>query len=156
IRADLYSLGCTLYHLLAGRPPFSRGTLLEQLLAHREDTPRPVTAFRGDVPPGLAALVERLLAKDPARRPQTPTELVDALTPHPDRGGPRSGPWVETRTAPAVKRRGPHTALLAAAAAVLLTAGVATVGYLFWRERDGDAHQAPPQPAAVKPQPPEP
>jgi serine/threonine protein kinase len=80
VRADMYSLGCTLYHLLAGRPPFV-GSLLQQLLDHQDRTPRPLSAFRNDVPPELAQLVQRLLAKDPADRIQSPAQLADALAP---------------------------------------------------------------------------
>jgi serine/threonine protein kinase len=81
IRADIYSLGCTLYHLLAGRPPFPEGTLLQKLMAHQELTPKPVTAFRDDVSPELAGVLERMLAKEPARRYQTPAEVARELMP---------------------------------------------------------------------------
>ena len=52
IRADIYSLGCTLYHLLAGHPPFPEGTLVQKLTAHTEQTPMPLSELRPDVPPG--------------------------------------------------------------------------------------------------------
>jgi WD40 repeat protein/tRNA A-37 threonylcarbamoyl transferase component Bud32 len=81
IRADLYSLGCTLYFLLAGHPPFPKGTLVEKMAAHRRDTPRPLTELRRDVPLELAAVVARLLAKTPAERYQTPAEVAQALVP---------------------------------------------------------------------------
>jgi tRNA A-37 threonylcarbamoyl transferase component Bud32 len=79
-RSDLYSLGCTLYHLLAGRPPFAEGTHLQQLLAHQDRAPEPLSAVRSDVPEALSRLVERLLAKEPARRCQTAAEVIEALT----------------------------------------------------------------------------
>ncbi len=53
IRADIYSLGCTLYFLLAGRPPFADGSLIQKLMAHSEKTPRPLAEVRADVPPEL-------------------------------------------------------------------------------------------------------
>jgi formylglycine-generating enzyme required for sulfatase activity/serine/threonine protein kinase len=84
IRADIYSLGCMLYFLLAGRPPFPEGSLIRKLLAHREDTPRPLTELRADVPPALVRVVERMMAKDPARRFQTPDEVSRALAPFAD------------------------------------------------------------------------
>jgi hypothetical protein len=81
IRADLYSLGCTLYCLLAGRPPFREDTPVKTILAHLEKEPPPLPQLRPDVPAGLGAVVARLLAKDPARRYQTPAEVVQALAP---------------------------------------------------------------------------
>jgi serine/threonine-protein kinase len=79
IRADLYSLGCTLYHLLAGRVPFPGGTLTEKLLKHQMDTPTPLRQLRPEVPEPVARLVEKLMAKRPADRYQTPAELVAAM-----------------------------------------------------------------------------
>ena len=81
IRADLYSLGCTLYFLLAARPPFRESTAMKVVLAHLQDVPKPLPELREDIPAELWAIVMKLLAKDPAGRYQTPTELVQALTP---------------------------------------------------------------------------
>jgi serine/threonine protein kinase/WD40 repeat protein len=90
IRADLYSLGCTLYFLLAGHPPFQADTHLNLILAHFQDEVRPLTELRGDLPAGLWEVVERLLAKDPAGRFQTPQEAARALQPFCG-AGPKSG-----------------------------------------------------------------
>src|SRR5205807_483292 len=60
-RADLYSLGCTLYFLLTGQVPFPGGTFVEKALHHRLDEPTPLERLRPDVPPEVAALVRRLM-----------------------------------------------------------------------------------------------
>ena len=79
IRADLYSLGCTLYFLLTGKPPFPGGEALQKLLKHRLHEPVPVEQLRPDTPPGVAAVVRRLMAKRPEDRYQTPAEAATAL-----------------------------------------------------------------------------
>jgi len=79
IRADIYSLGGTLYYLLTGKVPFPGGSLMEKLLKHQTDEPHPVESLRPDVPPAVAALVRRMMAKRPLDRFQTPAALASAL-----------------------------------------------------------------------------
>lgn len=84
IRADLYSLGCVLYHLLTARAPFSgeqHSTVVEKMRAHLEVAPPPVCQFRKDVPQEVISILDRLLAKDRAHRFSTPQELGNALAP---------------------------------------------------------------------------
>jgi hypothetical protein len=81
IRADIYSLGCTLYSLLTGERPFPDGDYIQKVMAHLEQEPRPVSTFRQDVPPELVRVLGRMLAKDPAQRYQTPLEVAEALAP---------------------------------------------------------------------------
>ena len=78
IRADIYSLGCTLYYLLAGHPPFPDGNLAQKLASHAERIPRSLTEARADIPLKLARIVDRMMAKDRSRRFQRPAEVVEA------------------------------------------------------------------------------
>jgi serine/threonine protein kinase len=78
-RADLYSLGCTLYTLLTGQPPFAGGEALNKLLRHQNDPPPPLSRLRPDVPESLQVIVSRLLAKRPEDRFQTADELARTL-----------------------------------------------------------------------------
>jgi serine/threonine-protein kinase len=81
IRADIYSLGCTLYYLLVGHPPFPDGNLAEKLAAHAERTPRPLALARPDVNLALARVIDRMMAKDRSLRFQRPAEVAEALAP---------------------------------------------------------------------------
>jgi serine/threonine protein kinase len=81
IRSDLYSLGCTFYYLLTGTVPFPGGSTLEKLVRHSTEPATPVEHYRRDVPPAVLAILNKLMAKKPADRFQTPAELADALTP---------------------------------------------------------------------------
>ncbi len=84
IRTDVYSLGCTLYKLLAGHPPFGRAeydTPLKKLMGHARDPVPPIRQLRAEVPEALAAVIERMLAKEPDGRFATPAEAGNALAP---------------------------------------------------------------------------
>lgn len=83
-RADLYSLGCTIYKLLAGEAPFSGDryhTPAQKLMAHLHAPPPPICHTRPDVPADVTGIVERLLAKSPSARYSTAAELAAALVP---------------------------------------------------------------------------
>jgi len=80
-RSDLYSLGCSFYVLLTGELPFPGGTTMEKLVRQCTETQRPVRALREEIPPEVAAIVERLLQKEPDDRFQSAAELATALLP---------------------------------------------------------------------------
>jgi serine/threonine-protein kinase len=81
IRSDLYSLGCTFYYLLTGSVPFPGGPALQKLLRHSTEEPVPVEQLRPDVPPAVAAVVRRLMAKKPADRFPVPAAVASVLAP---------------------------------------------------------------------------
>jgi serine/threonine protein kinase len=80
VRADLYSLGCTLYHLLTGRVPFPGLPMMDVVRSHLGERPAPVERLRPDVPAGVVDVLTRLLAKRPEDRFQSPAELALALS----------------------------------------------------------------------------
>ncbi|MFC7277620.1 serine/threonine-protein kinase [Paractinoplanes rhizophilus] len=139
-RADLYAVGCVLYAMLAGAPPFAADHPIEVLDLHLNEPPVPLRAHRDDVPPELQRLVDELLAKRPADRPRTAWSVRDRLravserTPEP--ADPQAVAAAATRLLPEVTAvlpaaragRGhrwagdPKYMLLAGAAAVLAIA----------------------------------
>lgn len=80
IRSDIYSLGCTFFFLLTGRPPFPSGSLAQKLMKHQQAEPPDIFKLRPEVPAALADVLGKMLAKKPANRFQTPGAVVDALT----------------------------------------------------------------------------
>jgi len=78
-RTDIYSLGCTLYYLLAGQPPFGGESMTEKMLAHREDPIPSLRAARPDVPEALEEAFQKMLAKEPDRRQASMAEVIADL-----------------------------------------------------------------------------
>ncbi len=81
IRADIFSLGCSLYKLLSGQLPFGGNNTMEKLLARMTADAAPLRGARKDIPEVLEAVIAKMLARDPAKRYQTPAELAVALSP---------------------------------------------------------------------------
>lgn len=98
VRSDLYSLGCTMYFMLTGAPPFPDGNAFEKLLHHRERKRPDPRKGRSDVPAELASLIRKLMSPTPSQRFQSPGELMAAMTWHAQKWG------VTLTTTPSVER----------------------------------------------------
>ncbi len=79
VRGDVYSLGCVLYHALAGQPPFPDTNIISQMIRHATEEPRPLRELNPAVGDGLWQVIGRMLAKRPAERYATPQEAAQAL-----------------------------------------------------------------------------
>lgn len=86
-RADLYSLGCTLYYMLRGQAPFPEGTSIDKLIRHQLDAPPDLRPLRPDVPEGVHQIIEKLLKKKPDERYSRSSEVAAALAPFTPGGG---------------------------------------------------------------------
>jgi eukaryotic-like serine/threonine-protein kinase len=104
IRSDVYSLGCTFYFLLTGAPPFAVGTLTERLMAHQSRSPTPLAMLRRDTPDSLSPIVDRMLAKRPQDRYQSPGEVANVLH-----------DWLSTRASSSAIRGAPVSLSISAA-----------------------------------------
>jgi serine/threonine-protein kinase len=141
IRADIYSLGCTFYFLLTGQPPFPEGSLAQKLLSHQQREPPRIDSIRADVSAPIAAVLHKMLAKNPDDRFQTPGEVAAELSvllsnaPQSVPSGPASG-WVQTwrRAASALISR---RRLLCGSALLLLATAIGLL-LLHWSDRGLD------------------
>ncbi|WP_193789063.1 serine/threonine protein kinase, partial [Zavarzinella formosa] len=103
IRADIYSLGCTFYYLLTGKPPFPGGTDVQKLIRHQTEKPFPVEDLRPGIPGEVLQILGRMLEKRPEDRYATPQQLADAVdhylspvVPHTPVPTPSTSPVAET------------------------------------------------------------
>jgi hypothetical protein len=137
-RADVYSLGCTLYHLIGGRVPFPGSSLSEKMKAHERQQPTPLEELCPEVPAGLALVVQRMMAKRPQDRFRSMAEVAEALAPY---VAGSSASFQEMRTTvtwdgsqltTALRRSGRRRSILVLVAGVvlgvLMAGGVAVLG----------------------------
>src|SRR5215203_1516784 len=125
-RADIYSLGITIYEMLAGGPPFQSLSPREMLTARLTQRPPALSTIRKDVPPRLEALIQRCLEADPANRPKDAQEVVEWLESADVASGASTLPSLALARSSEKFRP-----LMIAAGALLLIVGVA--GALFYR-----------------------
>jgi hypothetical protein len=132
-RADLFSLGSVLYMMCAGQPPFAAGNAFAVLKRVCEETPWPVRELNPEVPDWLAAIIERLYAKDPANRFQSAAEVAERLAnglAHVQEPSAVPAPKLAARAGVVFGTRRRHW-LIAAAAVLLLAGAVLAPLYLF-------------------------
>ncbi len=79
IRADIFGLGVTLFQMIAGRLPFSGGSVMQKLVQRINEDAPPVSQFRPDAPPVLVRIIARMLHRDATQRFQTPGEVAAIL-----------------------------------------------------------------------------
>jgi serine/threonine-protein kinase len=147
-RADIYALGVLGYELLAGRPPFTEGGPQRILAAHLNQVPEPIAAMRPDVPPALANVVMRALAKTPGERWQSAEQVLEQLEPLRNASGGGITPTATQAIAfadPGLARRRRY----ALGGAVLLLAMVFLAALAWNRNRVAPASNVAATPAAA-------
>jgi len=152
-RSDIYSLGCTLFYMLAGRPPFPEGTVLQKLLQHQGDQPPDIRRFRRDIPDEAVRVMRKMLAKDPRQRYQHPGELVEDLLALAEHLGLRlrdhSRRWLVVPRYPRVSPLRRHLPWLAPMAALVCIVLAMDLSWRFLDNGNGAEPSGPGAPSQV-------
>jgi serine/threonine protein kinase len=176
IRADIYAIGCVLFHLIAGQSPFPDSNIISQMIRHATEPPKPLKDFNPAVPDGLQQILNWMLAKDPNKRYPTPERAALALQVFLAAGGEQSNnaddpklrtylTWLESEhdiappaaalvpsARPAAKPAATPTAPKPVASPVVATTAPASPKSKSSRDKKRDKkhkRQHPPAPAAV-------
>ncbi|MCU0723531.1 MAG: serine/threonine protein kinase, partial [Planctomycetes bacterium] len=153
LRTDIYSLGATMFHMAAGRPPFAGESAVVLAYKHIHEAPPLLRSLRPEVSEGLEAVVHRMLAKDSAQRHATWEELLEDLDGLTNRGQPASGQTLEFHRKLLVESRPParSRAFLAGLVALILALAAGTFLAAWGLSRGGD--EKPPDPPPLLPAP---
>src|SRR6266542_1970645 len=117
IRADIYSLGATFFFILTGKSLFGEGTVAQKLIWHQTRKPKAIRQVRPDVDEGLAAVLDRMMAKRRDDRYQTPLAVAEALA-----------PWTQTPIPPPPDSEMPRLCLAATSGASTISSGTTPTG----------------------------
>ena len=145
LAADVYSLGCTLYFLLNGQPLFDGQTMMEKLIAHREQQPPRLGGRRADISSGLEAIFARMVTKDPDERYASMDDVIEDLIRLEAGVRPRSQSVLGDRLQALPRRVAQHWRALTAACAVVLGAVIGWSVFTSLPNVEGTAAAGGPQ-----------